>query len=626
MSDVTNPGLVNVADQAFDPALKTDSLAIPLDDDVLTSVAGEAEPAVTDNPLATTFPTPANVVVGGQSPGQPPPSPGQIPGRPPLYPPSPPSPTDPNIQGQSVTAGTIAEFTVGPDMSIQTNLTPAVIEDYAVTAVLDADTLAPPTTPNPATSGTFAHARSGGTGIVTLISSTPIPAALVDGEAAQVAGTPNTYDGTFPVSNVVSNLSGSFAAAAPSIVSGTTLASSSPLPAGIANAKWGTFSASSVAAYNGIHSIGNVISLSGTVTAVVQENGSLTKSTVVTSAPTGLSNGQLLGISGTGGLPPAGYDGYWTVSNVINLAGSISSIVNSTPGTSATVNLLGTVPAGLVAGQSIMISGTTHYNGAATVLSATTGNTSFVIVWTNAATPNDGTGAWTAYTFDIGTPYTVSFSGTAAWFAYTFDIDAIPGLTATGNWTSYTFDIPGTYSGDASGAWTYTPSQPTPTTRYILYVTPTDLASFGISMLGRQIVFDAASTNPGASRLVTGYGSNWIAINQVDPADMFTPTLATPVPGDTFTLSTQRQGSEVITSGTGIVEDVTLLPSPAPAPSPVASTPDVFPQGQGTVSATTGPQPGRTIVTSGVPAPTAINVDVASQPPIGTGLPANVFP
>jgi len=26
-----------------------------------------------------------------------------------------------------------------------------------------------------------------------------------------------------------------------------------------------------------------------------------------------------------------------------------------------------------------------------------------------------------------------------------------------------------------------------------------------------------------------------------------------------------------------------------------------------------------------VPAPTAIDVDVASQPPIGTGLPANIF-
>ena len=67
MSDITNPGLVNVADQAFKPDLKVDSLAIPLDDDVLVPVANQDIDPVTGNPLSVAFPTPAESIVSTSS-------------------------------------------------------------------------------------------------------------------------------------------------------------------------------------------------------------------------------------------------------------------------------------------------------------------------------------------------------------------------------------------------------------------------------------------------------------------------------------------------------------------------------------------------------------------------------
>lgn len=139
---------VNVADQAFKPDLKVDSLAIPLDDDVLVPVADQSIAPVTGNPLAVTFPTPAEVIVGAQAPASPSQDFSQALGVPPLFLPFPPAKTDPNIQAQSVTAGNPAEFTVaGPDISIQTNVTSATVQGFTVTGVLDADTgLAPAST------------------------------------------------------------------------------------------------------------------------------------------------------------------------------------------------------------------------------------------------------------------------------------------------------------------------------------------------------------------------------------------------------------------------------------------------------------------------------------------------
>ena len=130
------------------PDVRVDSTAVPRNDGVLVPVADQSIDPVTGNPLAVTFPTPAEVIVGEQAPGSPSQDFATIPGQPPLYLPFPPAKTDPNVQAQSVTAGTIAEFTVaGPDISIQTNQTPATIQDYTITAVLDADTGQPPVNP-----------------------------------------------------------------------------------------------------------------------------------------------------------------------------------------------------------------------------------------------------------------------------------------------------------------------------------------------------------------------------------------------------------------------------------------------------------------------------------------------
>lgn len=216
-------------------------------------------------------------------------------------------------------------------------------------------------------------------------------------------------------------------------------------------------------------------------------------------------------------------------------------------------------------------------------------------------------------------------SGT--WTAYTFDIDVAYAGTPAGTpaWKVYTFDIPGTYSITASGIWTYTPPQPPLTTRYRLTVVPPDLNSFGVSMLGRPVVFDdviPTTANEGASRSITGYGANFVVIDRSDEADSLVPYMDDPQWGDTFTLDIQRQGSEVISRATGITQDVTILPSPqVDVPTGIPSAPS-----QGNVEVSTSPQPGEPVITSGVNVPTAITVNVADQPPLAPGLPVNVFP
>ncbi len=130
------------------PDIRVDSTAVPRNDGALVPVADQSIDPVTGNPLAVTFPTPAEVIVGELAPASPSQDFATIPGQPPLYLPFPPAKTDPNIQAQSVTAGNPAEFTVaGPDISIQTNITPATVQGFTVTGVLDADTgLAPAST------------------------------------------------------------------------------------------------------------------------------------------------------------------------------------------------------------------------------------------------------------------------------------------------------------------------------------------------------------------------------------------------------------------------------------------------------------------------------------------------
>jgi len=171
---------------------------------------------------------------------------------------------------------------------------------------------------------------------------------------------------------------------------------------------------------------------------------------------------------------------------------------------------------------------------------------------------------------------------------------------------------------DADGPWT--PVGPS-TTRYLLAVAPPALTSYPVSILGRQIVFTddtITQDDAGATRQITGYGTNFVAINQSDPNDDI-PSLTPPVAGDTFILDVQRQGAEDIQRTNTPTVDVVIAPPPLPF------VPDAGQalNNEGTVDVSTGPQPGAPIITSGVAVPTAVNVFVADQA-LTVGLPVNV--
>jgi len=503
-----NPGVVNVADQAFKPDLRVDSLAVPLDDDVLVPVADQEIAPVTGNPLATTFPTPAEAIVGEQAPGSPSQDFSQVPGVPPLYLPFPPSKADPNVQGQSVTAGNPAEFTVaGPDISIQTNATPATVEDYTITAVLDADTGGPPTTTTAQVNGSFTDVKPGATGFATFISPAPLLPGLAGASAISIVGSPAPYDGVNAIDNVIS-LAGSFSQAAINIATtGTTLGSDAILPVGLATAKWISISGSSVAAYNGIHVVSNPVSLAGGFDKVAKTDPIGAELIVVSTAPlpAALADGQLVKLAGA-------YSGWYTVDNIVSISGSFDTATSG--GGNVTFHSVSALPASLANGQQVRITGTVNFDGTYEVINLNAGAHTFDIVHAPAATEH---GNWAVWTFNITAAYVSSDVST--WAANTFDIDVVYAGTPAGTppWTVYTFDIP--YSGSvvtAAGTWQYNPAQVQQTTRYKLYVTPTSLTSFGISMLGRQIVFDDSILtvdNEGAARLITGYASNWIVID-----------------------------------------------------------------------------------------------------------------
>lgn len=172
---------------------------------------------------------------------------------------------------------------------------------------------------------------------------------------------------------------------------------------------------------------------------------------------------------------------------------------------------------------------------------------------------------------------------------------------------------------DADNLWTLAGAS---TTRYLLVVGPPALTSYPVTMLGREIVFadDTTTANDqGASRIITGFGTNYIVINRDDPSDQEVPSLELPVAGDTFLLDVQRQGSEQVNTEGAAAAEVIVQP----APPEFVANPSQSLNDEGDIYVTTGPQPNAPIITSGVPAPTAINVNVADQP-TAIGLPRNV--
>jgi hypothetical protein len=634
--DVTNPGLTSVADQAFPPDLRTNSLAIPLDDDILVAVANQKGSRAENDVTSSTFPIPAEEIVARQAPVPASQDFGEVPGVAPAFLPFPQNVIANTLENQNLVKGIPNEYTVaGPEESIQTNASADTVKQFKVVQVIDADTGLSVTIPVPGTAGTFTSIQNGGTGILTVVSPTAIPPILTAGLVVTIAETPSTsYDVPAVVANVLSLPAvglGTMDYAVPNIAhTGTTFGSSTVLPLTLTAAKFVAISGTGGApptGYDGVHAISNVKFLAGNFASVAATDPPIAGKIIVVSSavlptvalvgPTGLADGQLVFLSGT--------YGWKTVSGIVNISGSFASAADSafSPGVQTTFTSVGALPAALASGQQITISGTggvppAGYDGTYEVLNVTA-NTFDVTVAFSATK----TGNWSVWNFLI-----VAALGTASgtWSANTFDIDVANTGTTTGFWNVYTFDIAGTYVAPAvrNGTWTYTPPQPVLTSRYNLIVTPAELNTFGVSMLGRQILFDdgiPTTANEGAARIITMYGGNFITIARDDPNDQSVPVLTNPHINDTFTLDVQRQGAEPIFRGVGQTVDVTIAPLPA------VNLPTGFPSEnfQGNVDVTVGPQPGEPVITSGVRVPKAIDVNVADQDAV-IGLPKNIFP
>jgi hypothetical protein len=100
--------------------------------------------------------------------------------------------------------------------------------------------------------------------------------------------------------------------------------------------------------------------------------------------------------------------------------------------------------------------------------------------------------------------------------------------------------------------------------------------------------------------------------------------MVSPVMGDTLWLDVQRNGSEQVNFDTGITQNVVIQPNPdvnVPFPSQALLVQGGF---NGGVNSSTGAQPNKPIITSGVQVPTAITVEVIKQAS-SVGLPVNVY-
>ena len=628
--DVTNPGLVNVADQAYgNPSTAVQSLAIPEDSDVLTPVANEGYPRANDVAATgnSSGPTPTVTNPINQPPASPPLSLAQLPGMPPAFAPFPQTNIVNTVDNQQSSQNQIQPPSfdvIGIDKTIQTNQTDATRRQYTVTAVQDADTGGPVVDPIPPVVGSFVGVDQDGTNII-ILSATPFDPHIVDGIIVSLASSNPAYNFPQTIFNLHQIGPGLFNYATKGNPSGTviTLSSLTPFPVAIVSGTPITISGSSVAAYNGPNVAQNVTSLNGAFDEIASAGpGQITVVSHSIPLPADLVAGKLVWLDGAyNAAHPQ------PVSKVINDSDTILSITNNGSG-KIRVTSTHALPADITNGQVITISGTVHYNGTYAASNVTGGTFDLATV---AWIADEGVGSWTAYTFNLPISFTSSYSNT--WSCNTFDISfASPTYTttATGGWQSYTFELQGAYSGTATGTYTYTPPS-TPTTRYKVFVAPQDLQSFGVSMLGREIVFDPATItfqDRKATRIIEFYGNDYVVINQSEDSDQLVPVLDDPVPGDILFLNVQRQGGEVTSELTGNVQDVTIFPVPLASPtySPTDNAPPPIQNitRESTIAVSTGPQPGAPIITGGVQVPTAITVNVADQS-TSVGLPTNVY-
>lgn len=190
---------------------------------------------------------------------------------------------------------------------------------------------------------------------------------------------------------------------------------------------------------------------------------------------------------------------------------------------------------------------------------------------------------------------------------------------------------------DADNLWQ--PPVPT-TTRFLLAVNVVanpPLTSYPVSILGRQIIFADDTTTAeiaGAVRRITAFNTNFVVIDSSNPEDSDTPELVIninppsppnppiyvyPSVTDTFWVEVQREGAQDISRTGDSTVDVII----APPPSPFVPNPSQALGSEGTIDIAFAPQPNQPIITSGVAAPTAVNVQVADQA-TSIGLPVNV--
>lgn len=605
--DVTNPGLVNVADQVVGrPDLSVNHLDVPLQTDDLVAAAAEGYPPAPAS--STLLPTPTEVIVGEEVLPQPSQVRGTVPGVPPLYLPYPPGPGDVVVGESDVAQSGTSEFTVaGPRTSVQTNQNAASEREYVVTSVADADTGGPVVDPNVSVSGTFSYVLAGPTGKIRLASSAALPASLVDGVTMSVSCPSQPSYNTAGQASTVVSASGNFTAVSDAGGGKSTVSSPSyPVGPGVTTGSVVIMSGSAVSAYNGAHQVSDVVNLLGPFSSVKDLLGLAISVISPTALPAGLTAGKLVTLSGT-------YAGPHAVASVTSYAGTYDSA--SDAGGGVVTFHATSLPAGMANSQYVTLSGSV-YSGTYLIsnVTATTFDATVAYISTDS-------GGLASYTFSIVIPFTTDYSGT--WSCRTFDVDVAYAGTASGSWIVANFDVPGTYVATASGTWQFYPTATTPTTRYLLGVTPADLTSLGVSIAGRPVTFadDTLTTaDAGATRTLQYVGSGAMVLAKSDPSDV-QPTLVTPQAGDRLYLYDQREGSQVFVEQLGTVTDY------YPRQEPPVASPDTTSSmydSQGTVDVSVGPQPGQPVLTSGTQVPTARNVNVADQSAV-VGLPTNVF-
>jgi hypothetical protein len=625
--DVKNPGLVNVADQsAGNPSLAVDSLSVPRQDDALQDVAGDGYPLGRDvgetvDSGTSTFPTPVEVLAGDEAPVALPQDFGQVPGVAPLFAPTPQNNIVASLAQQQFPGVGTTEVVVGPNSNIQTNRNDESVRRYVVTSVLDADTGFPVVDPAIPVTGTFNGIFSAGGGTLTVLSPTPLPPSVVGGIVVSVVSNAGAAYNVNAYTSAVTSLAGTVSAVSPSTGGKVTVSSPSPLPAGLVDGRPVTL-ATGVPAYDGARVVSGVTGTLGTFSKVASSSGG-TKSQVISAAaiPAALQPGKFATV--VGGV----YAGVHEVDSLGTAQGGAFDTAADNGGGGTTFHSTTALPAELAVGQSVAIAGAV-YAGTYVVTNVNGGADTFDLAVAFSATD---VGTWVQsgnYAFVLDVAYAGDDTGT--WTCHTFDVTAAYSSSPAGTFTSYSFDVTGTYVGAASGSWTFTPIANF-TTRYRLGVAetvglgfvPANLTSLGISLLGRELVFDEDTptvADQGATRLVGYYGAAYVVINRSDPDDDSVPVMAKPQVNDTLTLFVQREGAEVFTDPSGQVVDVVVAPPPPNfVPSPSQGLPS-----QGTVDVSVGPQPGAPVPTSGVQVPTARNVSVADQSTT-VGIPKNIF-